>query len=48
MKELALEYPEYQWHKNAGYGTKKHLEAIAAYGMSKYHRRSFKIAYIPN
>jgi ribonuclease HII len=31
----------YGWNKNAGYGTKKHFEAIEKFGISKYHRKSF-------
>jgi ribonuclease HII len=42
MHELAIKYPEYSWHKNAGYGTKLHLEAINEFGISKHHRLSFE------
>lgn len=41
MKELAKEFPEYKWEKNAGYGTKEHLFALKKYGITKYHRKSF-------
>lgn len=41
MCELGLEFPYYLWHKNAGYGTKAHLEAIEQYGITKHHRLSF-------
>ncbi len=41
MTELALDYPAYGWEKNAGYGTKIHREAIAKYGVTPHHRRSF-------
>jgi ribonuclease HII len=41
MKELAQEFPQYKWEKNAGYLTKEHLEAIDKYGLTKYHRPSF-------
>lgn len=41
MTRLAEEFPMYNWHKNAGYLTKGHLEAIDKYGLCKYHRPSF-------
>ncbi len=43
MAELAKEFPQYLWHKNSGYGTKEHLEAIKINGLSPYHRKSFKV-----
>lgn len=43
MCEYSQEFPQYMWHKNAGYGTKEHLEAIKLYGISPYHRHSFKV-----
>ena len=39
---LAEQYPEYGLDKNKGYGTKEHLNAIKAYGISRLHRRSFR------
>lgn len=41
MREKALEYPQYDWEHNVGYGTKKHLDAIHLHGISPLHRRSF-------
>lgn len=41
MKELDLEHPQYLWGKNAGYGTKDHLNALAVHGFTKHHRSSF-------
>ena len=41
MNELAKEFPYYFWERNAGYGTKIHLEAIKKHGISIHHRRSF-------
>lgn len=41
MEELAKEFPQYGWAKNAGYLTKEHLDAIDKYGLTKYHRPSF-------
>ncbi|MBP3038293.1 ribonuclease HII [Bacillaceae bacterium Marseille-Q3522] len=41
MKNLAEEYPQYGFERNMGYGTKEHLTAIATYGITPYHRKSF-------
>lgn len=41
MKEMAIEYPNYELEKNKGYGTKKHIEALKKYGPCKYHRKTF-------
>ena len=41
MYELDKIYPMYDLAKNKGYGTKKHLEAINEYGITKYHRLSY-------
>ncbi|MDN3030179.1 MAG: ribonuclease HII [Candidatus Tisiphia sp.] len=43
LLEYAKEFPEYMWHKNFGYGTKEHLNAIHSHGFSPYHRKTFKI-----
>lgn len=42
MRKCSDEYPEYQWDKNAGYGTAEHLKALDTYGVCKYHRTGFK------
>lgn len=42
LYDIDLEYPMYDLKNNKGYGTKKHLEAIKEYGITKYHRLSFK------
>lgn len=42
MTELGKQYPEYGFSSNSGYGTKKHIEAIAKYGIISEHRVSFK------
>ena len=34
-------FPQYGFAKNKGYGTKEHMDAIRAYGMTPIHRRSF-------
>jgi len=41
MDKLDVEFPAYNWRKNAGYLTKQHIEAIQKFGVTKYHRRSF-------
>ena len=41
MDKISKEYPMYDWQNNKGYLTKKHIEAIKKYGISKYHRKSF-------
>ena len=42
LYEIDKEYPMYDLKNNKGYGTKKHLEAIKKYGITKYHRLSYK------
>ena len=42
LYELDKEYPMYDLKNNKGYGTKKHIEAIKKYGITKYHRLSYK------
>lgn len=39
--ELDKKYPMYDLKHNKGYGTKKHLEALKEYGITKYHRLSY-------
>ena len=41
MQKIAQEYPEYQFEKHKGYGTRLHYEMIEKYGISPIHRRSF-------
>ncbi|MCH1613997.1 MAG: ribonuclease HII [Flavobacteriales bacterium] len=43
MKRLSEIYPEYLWNQNKGYPTKKHKIAISEFGITKYHRKSFKL-----
>ena len=42
LKE-ALKYPEYQFEKHKGYGTKLHVEMIKKHGYCEIHRRSYKL-----
>jgi ribonuclease HII len=41
MADLARDYPQYGWDRNAGYGTAEHRRALADYGVTAHHRRSF-------
>ncbi len=43
MEALAQKHPEYGWQSNAGYPTKAHREAIKKYGVTPYHRISFRL-----
>lgn len=41
MLEMAAKYPEYQFEKHKGYGTKLHYEMLEKYGVSPIHRKTF-------
>jgi ribonuclease HII len=41
MEKLSETFPAYLWHSNKGYGTRAHASAIAAFGITPHHRRSF-------
>ena len=43
MDKIHEEFPMYNWKKNKGYPTKEHREAIKKYGITKYHRKSFRL-----
>jgi len=43
MTRIHEEYPMYNWKQNKGYPTIEHREAIKKYGVTKYHRKSFKL-----
>ncbi|MGZ9676617.1 ribonuclease HII [Flavobacterium sp. GNP001] len=43
MEQIHEEFPMYNWKKNKGYPTKEHREAIRKYGVTKYHRMSFRL-----
>ncbi|MFY7743020.1 MAG: ribonuclease HII [Flavobacterium sp.] len=43
MNKIHEEFPMYHWNKNKGYPTKAHREAIAKFGVTKYHRVSFRL-----
>ena len=43
MDKLHEEYPMYNWKKNKGYPTLEHREAIRKYGITPYHRKTFRL-----
>lgn len=43
MNRLHEEFPMYNWKSNKGYPTPEHREAIKKYGITKYHRKSFRL-----
>lgn len=43
MTRLAVEYPQYGWERNMGYGTEFHRESIGKYGYSPLHRTTFQL-----
>jgi len=43
MNRIHEEFPMYNWKQNKGYPTKEHREAIKKYGVTKYHRMSFRL-----
>ena len=43
MEKIDKEFPMYNWKQNKGYPTKEHRAAIRKHGITKYHRKSFKL-----
>jgi ribonuclease HII len=43
MTKLHQDYSHYAWNKNKGYPTKEHRKALSFYGISKFHRKSFRL-----
>lgn len=43
MERLSEQFPAYLWHKNKGYGSQEHRDAIRRLGISPWHRRSFRL-----
>lgn len=41
MTSLAVRYDHYHWGTNMGYGTEAHMNALAEFGATPHHRRSF-------
>ena len=44
MEEYDLHFPMYHWKKNKGYPTPEHKQAIAEFGITDLHRKSFNMA----
>jgi len=42
MTKIGRKFPLYNWHSNAGYGTKKHIKQIYLKGITHHHRKSFE------
>lgn len=42
MQKMASQYPGYGLEKNAGYGTKDHIEGLKKFGVTPEHRKSYK------
>ena len=49
IEEMCDKYPildeYYDLYKNMGYGTKKHLHGIDQYGVTQFHRKSYKSSF---
>ena len=43
MNKLHNEFPIYNWQQNKGYPTKDHRKAIAQFGSTNYHRKTFRL-----
>ncbi|MBO7477802.1 MAG: ribonuclease HII [Salinivirgaceae bacterium] len=43
MKQIDKEFPNYNWAKNKGYPTADHRAAIEKFGITPYHRKSFRL-----
>ena len=43
MLQLSAEYPNYDWANNKGYPTIKHRNAVLTFGLTPYHRKTFRI-----
>lgn len=43
MQQLDLEFPNYNWKQNKGYPTLFHRNAIREFGITDYHRKSFRL-----
>jgi len=43
MEKIGEEFPQYNWKQNKGYPTKQHRNAIREFGITKYHRKTFRL-----
>jgi len=46
MEELDQQFPQYAWKRNKGYPTLEHRKAIQEFGLSPFHRKSFRLKEI--
>ena len=47
MQNLHKEFPNYDWLQNKGYPTRKHRECIQKFGITPYHRKTFRLLAEP-
>lgn len=45
MLRLHEQFPQYGWNTNMGYATRDHRAALAKYGPTIHHRKSFRLDY---
>lgn len=43
MEGLHLEFPHYNWKQNMGYPTLEHRKAISEFGITDFHRKTFRL-----
>ncbi len=43
MGKIHNEFPDFDWKKNKGYPTKMHRDAIRKFGVTRYHRKTFRL-----
>jgi ribonuclease HII len=43
MLSMHTQFPEYNWKKNKGYPTREHRNAIRAFGITSFHRKTFRL-----
>lgn len=46
IENIDAKYPQYGFAKHKGYGTAEHIEAIAKYGLTEIHRRTFSEKFV--
>ncbi|PCH99628.1 MAG: ribonuclease HII [Flavobacteriaceae bacterium] len=43
MEKIHLDFPNYAWDRNKGYPTKVHRQGIRDHGITKHHRKTFRL-----
>jgi ribonuclease HII len=43
MEKIHLDFPDYGWDRNKGYPTQQHRDALKEFGVTQYHRKSFRL-----